>query len=587
MQAVRVRTRLSPVLGFALVFASNASLLIDQGTVAQEFRHDEFRSAHDSAKIKDSVTIQEMLIWLGELHVEIGRAQADGVKAAIERFQRRNDFEPTGRLTPPQLQTLIEQGNGARLRAGFEIAIDPQTNIRIGLPRNLLGEPSPAVWGHIWHSHDHDFSVQIQSIPQYLHTLSSFLEHTKSLPNRHVTYEARHANSFVIEGMQSNHVCFYVRAQAEAWELRALIIMHSRQSTDAGCRTALAPVVYAIASTFRPFPASSLGTNAAVALSRDGITPGSVEFGQPEDLEDDAQTRGAANRFKGLRKHAGQMKQAIASLAPERAGRMKPGPISNSHEGRRHAFVAGINVYDHLGAESQLKTAVADAKAIAQALSKIGFAISAVALDVDRSTFNKLWINFLRIIEPGDTVAVFFAGHGMEIDRQNFLLPRSIPAYGPDFHQLAKLEAISLPHLLDALKSKGAKVRIVIVDSCRDRPIGIANTRSLVIQHGPAPIEPANGEFVIFSASSGQQAMDNPGDNSSTPGHSIFARILLQHLARLGVELARLGEDLKTEVEQAARRFNHAQRPAVYSELGGRPFCLTGGCSSAVAAPRR
>src|SRR5262249_25135997 len=82
---------------------------------------------------------------------------------------------------------------------------------------------------------------------------------------------------------------------------------------------------------------------------------------------------------------------------------------------KRVALVVGSNKYDNLPRERQLTKAVNDARAIEGALSSVGFEVIK-AEDVGRSAFNLAWQQLLNRVGPGDEVALFFSGHGVEID---------------------------------------------------------------------------------------------------------------------------------------------------------------------------
>ena len=93
---------------------------------------------------------------------------------------------------------------------------------------------------------------------------------------------------------------------------------------------------------------------------------------------------------------------------------------------KRIAFVVGIDKYDNLAPQQQLQRAVNDARSVGAALAPLGFEVVS-AENVGRAIFNAQWQKFLDKINPGDTAAVYFSGHGVEIEGLNFLLPRDVP----------------------------------------------------------------------------------------------------------------------------------------------------------------
>jgi len=80
---------------------------------------------------------------------------------------------------------------------------------------------------------------------------------------------------------------------------------------------------------------------------------------------------------------------------------------------KRVALVVGINTYDNLNPEQQLKKAVNDARAVAATFKEVGFEVI-VAENAKREAFLKAWQRFLDTVQPGDVTAVYFAGHGFE-----------------------------------------------------------------------------------------------------------------------------------------------------------------------------
>jgi uncharacterized caspase-like protein len=91
--------------------------------------------------------------------------------------------------------------------------------------------------------------------------------------------------------------------------------------------------------------------------------------------------------------------------------------------------------------------------------------------NVGRSAFNAKWQQFLDRRQPDDTVAIYFSGHGVEIEGSNFLLPRDIPNISFGQQDQLKRESLSVPELLLDLRQRKPKVTLVILDACRDNPL--------------------------------------------------------------------------------------------------------------------
>jgi uncharacterized caspase-like protein len=92
---------------------------------------------------------------------------------------------------------------------------------------------------------------------------------------------------------------------------------------------------------------------------------------------------------------------------------------------RKVAFVVGIDKYDNLGQQQQLQRAVNDARSVGTALASLGFEVVR-AENLGRGAFNAEWQKFLDKLQPDDTAAIYFSGHGVEIEGLNFILPRDV-----------------------------------------------------------------------------------------------------------------------------------------------------------------
>ena len=229
---------------------------------------------------------------------------------------------------------------------------------------------------------------------------------------------------------------------------------------------------------------------------------------------------------------------------------------------KRLALVIGIDDYQEV---PKLQKAVGDANAIAAKLSTLGFTV-ATSFNADRRKLNLALANLYKQIEPGDTVLIHYSGHGVEIQGQNYLLPADIPAPESGQVDLLKAESLSLSTLVETLGDKGASVRILIIDACRDNPFAKSGKRSLGGTRGLGAVEPPKGTFIMFSAGSGQSALDrlNDADNSPT---SVYTRVLLSRFDKPGMALRDLAASVREEVDKLSKSVGHEQRPAYYDDL--------------------
>lgn len=252
---------------------------------------------------------------------------------------------------------------------------------------------------------------------------------------------------------------------------------------------------------------------------------------------------------------------------------------SGAHAAKRVAFVVGIDSYDNLPAEQQLKKAVNDAHAVGETLAGLGYQVQS-AENTGRLDFLRQWQLFLNRLEPGDETAIFFAGHGVEIDGQNFLLPRDVPRIETGEEEVLKASGLALSALLDQVRDRRPQVSLYVVDACRDNPFVDAKGRGIGGTRGLARVEPPSGTFIMFSAGAKESALDRLSDTDPNP-NSVYTRTLLPRLKAQG-KITDIARDVRREVRELAASVAHVQTPAYYDEVVG-DFCPAG-CESTVAA---
>lgn len=245
-------------------------------------------------------------------------------------------------------------------------------------------------------------------------------------------------------------------------------------------------------------------------------------------------------------------------------------------DGKRVAFVVGIDTYDKLPAHQQLTNAVNDATGVSEKLTETGFQVM-TALNPTRSTFNRQWQDVLNRLTEQDDFVLFFSGHGVQVDGQNYLLASDIPfiEYGRQA-QLTR-EAISLNELLSDLTTGDRphpKHSVVILDACRDNPLIPPGFKSVNTPKGLAKVTESDGLFVMYSAASNRTALDRLGPDDPVK-YSVFTRVLLPLLGRQDLNIQQLSTKLMNEVWTLAKKAGRDQRPAYYDGILGQ-FCLPG-----------
>jgi uncharacterized caspase-like protein len=227
--------------------------------------------------------------------------------------------------------------------------------------------------------------------------------------------------------------------------------------------------------------------------------------------------------------------------------------------GTKKAIVIGNDTYTTI---PKLKNARADAKALGQTLSRLGYTVT-THIDQDEKGMKRALRDFMRTVSGGDEVVFFYAGHGVQIAGVNYLLPIDLRA---DDERTVRDEAISLQRVLDDMSEAKARLTVAIIDACRDNPFS-GSGRSIG-GRGLSPTTAATGQVILFSAGSGQQALDSVGPSDPSK-NGLFTRTLLKHINRPGETIDRVMRIVRNEVALTAKSVGHEQVPALYDQVIG------------------
>ncbi len=236
-------------------------------------------------------------------------------------------------------------------------------------------------------------------------------------------------------------------------------------------------------------------------------------------------------------------------------------------EAKRHALVIGNDAYQHV---AKLKKAENDARAMSDTLTSIGFQVLS-GTNLSRRQMNAKIQSFTAKLGPGDEALFFFAGHGVEIEGRNYLLPTDIPKAAPGQEGFVATEAIAVDTVLGRIRGRGTRISVLVLDACRDNPFAQEGTRSLGGRRGLARMPAPKGTFIMYSAGVGQTALDRLGDDDPHP-NSVFTRNLIPLLKSPGLSLTATARQVRRSVEKLARTVTHEQRPAYYDEVTGDFF---------------
>jgi hypothetical protein len=232
-------------------------------------------------------------------------------------------------------------------------------------------------------------------------------------------------------------------------------------------------------------------------------------------------------------------------------------------EGRRVALVIGNGAYRNVPA---LLNPTNDASDIAAALKRLGFTVS-LATNAGFDDMRRGLIALGRDAAGADMAAVYFAGHGMEINGENWLIP--IDAELKRDTDAAN-EAINLQSVMLQV-SNTTSLGLVVLDACRNNPYAARMNRSIATRaatmSGLGRIEPVGNVLVAYAARDGTTALD--GDARNSP----FAAALLRNVEVPGVEVTFMFRNVRDDVMEATR---NVQQPFVYGSLSRQAIYLAG-----------
>jgi regulation of enolase protein 1 (concanavalin A-like superfamily) len=222
-------------------------------------------------------------------------------------------------------------------------------------------------------------------------------------------------------------------------------------------------------------------------------------------------------------------------------------------QGRRVALVMGIGAYK---AVPPLVNPPRDAAAIASELHDMGYEVTHLD-DLDKTSMRKALEDFEDKASGAAVALVYFAGHGMEVNGVNYLVPAdAVLARASSIDD----DAVSLPRVMLAVEH--AQLRIVLLDACRNNPfpmVGADGSRG--ISRGLARIdekEVPKSTVIVFAAKDGATAEDGDGQ------HSPFAKALLANLNNPELEINML---IRSVTDQVETETGGAQEPFVYAHL--------------------
>jgi tetratricopeptide (TPR) repeat protein len=235
---------------------------------------------------------------------------------------------------------------------------------------------------------------------------------------------------------------------------------------------------------------------------------------------------------------------------PTSAPASTPAPVAIASASKRVALAIGNGAYAHVKA---LPNPPNDAHAIAKNLRDLGFNVSE-GIDLDRAAMQKITREFLLDAAHAQTAVLYFAGHGVQVDGRNFLVPVDVKLQ-PGVNPIETM--IDMDTILAALDDQ-VRTNILIFDACRNNPMAerVASAGpSRGIEAGglappSAPVAGTTlgaGTLIAFATAPGQVALDGEGANSP------FSAALSRHIGTPGLEVQQMLTRVRAEVVAATK----------------------------------
>jgi Caspase domain len=230
---------------------------------------------------------------------------------------------------------------------------------------------------------------------------------------------------------------------------------------------------------------------------------------------------------------------------------------------KRVALTIGNSTYQHVG---HLTNPANDAALMMATFKRADFDVVDSRVDLSVTEMRRVLRDFADKARDADIAVIYYAGHGIEVDGVNYLVPvDAVLERDTDVYD----EAFALDRVLVAIEP-ARQLRLIILDACRDNPFARTMRRTIglrAIGRGLAKVEPSNPNTMIaFAAKAGFTAFDGDGKKTSP-----FAAALAEHLTRPGLDLRKAFGFVRDDVLKATY---NKQEPFIYGSLGGNDVAL-------------
>ena len=385
----------------------------------------------------------------------------------------------------------------------------------------------------------------------------------------------------VIEGLEKQVFSFSGTTQAfrraALTEPKAIKVNAEFQVSDSGEVVVAALNVEAGGVSARGLPSTSSATPMQLAAVTIASTPApviaqqsavTVDRNQVEQILYREENESLRKRLEDQRR---QQEQALANAEAraateiariraeadaERKKLAEARPVQNIVSVQEaHALVIGNSAYR---AASRLANPVNDAAAMSTKLRSMGFKVTEIS-NASREQMVRGLSEFSKTAARADLTLLFYAGHGVQIQGINYMVPVDMSLSDPS---QATLQAVSLTQVVEQYLP--GKTKLVFLDACRDNPLMNSGLRG--VARGLAPISVSEGTLISYATKDGQTAEDGVGSRNSP-----FTTALLEHLGDPN-DIAVVLRKVREKVMQAT---GGKQQPWEYGSLTGGELVLS------------
>jgi Caspase domain len=192
---------------------------------------------------------------------------------------------------------------------------------------------------------------------------------------------------------------------------------------------------------------------------------------------------------------------------------------------KRIALVVGNSAYQNI---TRLDNPRNDAMLMAETLAGLGFALigGSAQLDLDKAALDTDVQNFGRQIQGADVALFYYAGHGVQVNGSNYLVPVGA---NPTREADVDFQMVDINLVLRQMQGSGTRLNMVILDACRNNPFGARGLRSA--DGGLAQMRAPEGTLISYATQPGSVAQDG------SDGHSPYTRALVTTIKQAGLDI--------------------------------------------------